>query len=606
MARIRILPDVLANKIAAGEIVERPASVVKELVENALDAAAGFIEIEVLVGGKRRIRVRDDGLGMGRDDALLAFEHHATSKISELSDLDHLSTLGFRGEALPSIASVSRLTLKTVEQVSDTTTPAGTQVEISGGVLQAVRDVAWARGTDITVEDLFFNVPARKKFLKTVTTELGHVTRQVTHFALAYPEVHFNFRQGSELTFDFPPVGSLRERIFQVFGDKFLGNLVEVDHSLGPLRVYGYASLPHHQRGTRNTQYFYVNRRTVQDRVLSQATQQFYRPLLPQGVFPIVFFFVEVPTEEIDINVHPRKTEVRFRDSSAVFLLVRSALEGAISTHPILDTGGAGPTAPFGPPTSRPGVPETPWHYNAMLAGADIRQEQLHYEPADRGRAAAPHRIDAPAETDAVLHGAIAVEPASAISSPKPLGQFLESFIVAADRQQILIVDQHVAHERVLYESILEELQSGRVAIQQLLLPQTIELSPEQKTLLSELLPELARSGFEVEPFGGNTLVIKAVPAAAAHLDAQWLVAGILDSLAEEGGQAPLQTVQDRIAASIACRAAIKVNTPLAPEKMQWLLDALYQTRNPTTCPHGRPIVLRLGTYEVLKGFKRI
>lgn len=598
MPRIRVLPDILANKIAAGEIVERPASVVKELVENALDAGGQSIEIEVLAGGKQRIAVRDDGIGMSRDDALLAFKHHATSKISELSDLDHLDTLGFRGEALPSIASVSRLTLKTVECLVGLPPSAGTELRIEGGVQQSVREIAWPRGTEIIVEDLFFNVPARKKFLKTVTTELGHITRQITHYGLAYPERHFRFTQGTQATFDLAPAGSLRERIFQIFGERFLDNLVEVDTRVGSLRVFGFVSLPHEQRGTRNTQYYFVNQRVVRDRILAQAAQQFYRPLLPQGVFPVVLLFLEIPPEEVDVNVHPSKIEVRFRDSSSVFLLIRAGLDRAISSGQPVETGSVGPAALFRAPESTQRAHGEPWQYHAMLAGPDRRQEALRY----------PSLSPTPSEaaTVSMLHGSIAIESAEEISQPRPLGQFLESFIVAADRQQIFIVDQHVAHERVLYESVLEELQSGHVTRQQLLIPETVELSLEQKALLPELLPELERNGFEVEPFGGNTIVVKAVPASAGQVDLNVLLRDIVDAVGGEGDAPSLEQIQDRVAASIACRAAIKVNTPLALEKMQWLLDALFKTKNPTTCPHGRPIILRMGTYDVLKSFKRI
>ncbi len=329
MSRIRVLPEILANKIAAGEIVERPASVVKELVENALDAGARTLSLTIEAGGKKRISVRDDGEGMTQDDAILAFEHHATSKLQSVEDLAAISTLGFRGEALPSIASISRLTLRTRSESAPVSSP-GTEVEIHGGTIRSVREITWDRGSEITVRDLFFNVPARRKFLRSHETEMGHITRLVTHYALAHPEMRVTLESENRTVIDVVAVPSLKERIYQLFGDKYLQQLLPVEGVAGEIRVRGFASKPNEQRTNAYSQFFYVNRRMVRDKVMTSAVRQAYAHILPASAFPVIFLFIELPFDQVDVNVHPAKTEVRFRESSLVHGLVRNSIQRAL------------------------------------------------------------------------------------------------------------------------------------------------------------------------------------------------------------------------------------------------------------------------------------
>ena len=334
MNKIRVLPEILANKIAAGEIVERPASVVKELIENSIDAGSRSIHVTTQSGGKRLISIRDDGAGMSQDDAILAFEHHATSKLETAEDLNSIATLGFRGEALPSIASISRLTLRT--RPDDSEAVSGTELEIQGGVLRSVKPVSWDRGTEIVVRDLFFNVPARRKFLKTDDTESGHIARHVTHYALAHPEIRFTLQSGDRILLDTVAVSTVKERVYQLFGDGYLDNMIELSGASGPVQVHGFSSRPHEQRSNAYSQYFYVNRRMVRDKVITGAVRQAYRRCMPAAVYPVVILFLELPYDQVDVNAHPAKTEIRFHNQRSVFNLVQETIERALSHNAIV------------------------------------------------------------------------------------------------------------------------------------------------------------------------------------------------------------------------------------------------------------------------------
>ena len=665
MSIIHILPEAVANKIAAGEVVERPASVVKELVENSLDAGAGQVQVSVEAGGKRLIRVVDDGCGMSHDDALLAFERHATSKIRSAEDLFEISTLGFRGEALPSVAAVSRLVLET-RHASESS---GTRLELAGGKLRDVKEVAWAGGTRVEVRDLFYNTPARRKFLKSESTELGHIASLVTHYALAHPEKSFRLVSLSNEILNVTPVSSLRERVYQVMGAQTLEQLVEIapverrlmfqpvldseeegeNSSDAPLlRVFGFTSRPEVHKLNRNNIYFFVNRRLVRDRLILHAITEAYRNILPALVFPVALIFLELPAAEVDVNVHPSKVEVRFHHSGFVHDLVRDSLRQAlvaarpVAAFPIaksrrgmpLDTeaaevaekleeepapgqGARRPrmgapwqdrtgTPPYGPKPSGGGPwrAPTPPAFSLSPPRPEPWTERLPLEAALAPYAPALPRSDAHLADRQAAPSAIAA-PGELPADLQPLGQVQESFIVATNNDGLWIVDQHAAHERVLFDRHVRMRQEKKVAVQRLLVPIILELRAEQQVTYQEIAQELAANGFEVEPFGQRTIAIKAAPAETRADDVGDLVREILDNARQEGRTVSLDLLRNKIAASVSCHAAIKVNMSLDKSKMDWLLQALAKTECPMTCPHGRPTVLRYGMKDLQKAFKR-
>jgi len=647
MSIIRILPEAVANKIAAGEVVERPASVVKELLENSLDAGAGRVEITVEGGGKRLIRIVDDGQGMTHDDALLAFERHATSKIRTAEDLFEISTLGFRGEALPSIAAVSRLLLETRHASEN----AGTRVEIAGGKLRDVKEVAWPQGTSIEVRDLFHNTPARRKFLKSESTELGHIATLVTHYALAHPEKSFRLASLTNEILNVAPVESHRERLYQVMGGQTLEQLLEIApverRVLGPalaeageaepfenaplVRVQGFVSRPDVQKLNRNNIYFFVNRRLVRDRLILHAITEAYRNILPSNVFPVALIFLELPPAEVDVNVHPSKIEVRFRHGSFMHDLVRDSIrQTLLSTRPVAAFPMSRSAPPAGlaveaadvadkmaeePPLMRgaaaPPEPGRPW---PRPGGGGFELSSPRPEPrAQRlplDAALAPYAPVAPSAGPAFdLPGAGAAASLAPRELPvdlEPLGQVQESFIVATNSEGLWIVDQHAAHERVLFDRHVRLRQERKVEVQRLLMPIILELKPEQQVTYQTIADELVANGFEVDPFGQRTVAIKTAPAEISADEVEKLMLEILDDVNQEGPSVSLDVLRGRIAASISCHAAVKVNMALERSKMQWLLQALGRTDCPMTCPHGRPTVLRYGMKELMKAFKRI
>ncbi len=615
MSKIRVLPEILANKIAAGEIVERPASVVKELMENAIDADARSIEVVIESGGKRSIEVRDDGGGMTQDDAILAFEHHATSKIQTAEDLACISTLGFRGEALPSVASISRLTLRT-RASSDESGDAGSEIQIQGGTLRSVKAISWDRGTEVTVRDLFFNVPARRKFLKSNETELAHITRLVTHYALAHPGLRFRLRSEGRSLIDASPVHTLRERTCQLFGESFLENLVELSGQSGTTRVHGLTSKPHEQRTNAYSQFFYVNRRMVRDKVITSAVRQAYRNVIPASAYPVTLLFVELPFDEVDVNAHPAKTEIRFRQQNQVHDLIRETIQKALvlgKSIPVYehrpDAWGASAESriPIGTPDAWASASRI--DSSAPTGSPDPFQRAFNYPFREIAQVPSVPSLDHAAmhmRAD-MLFGAPteSVQPFHA-AGIRVLGQLQESYIIACDSLGLLIVDQHVAHERILYEKFAAAIQGSNVETQGLLVPLTLEMAPHQMVTLDRILPELNTDGFQVEKFGGNTVLVRSVPAVAKDEDIRQLVAEILEGIESEDRTIDVARIRDRIAVSTACRAAIKVHMPLTHEKMRWLLDELSLTRIPTNCPHGRPIILRFSLYEIERNFGRI
>lgn len=652
MGRIHVLSEAVANKIAAGEVVERPASVVKELLENSLDAGATRIKIQVEAGGKKLIQITDNGCGMVRDDALLAFERHATSKIKNADDLLHVATLGFRGEALPSIASVSRLRLET-RAAED---PAGTIIEIGGGKIFKVEEAGLPEGTSITVRDLFFNTPARKKFLKSESTELSHIASLVTHYALAHPEKHFELHSATNAMLVAPPVASSSERVYQVFGRETLDQLIaiaslqpleriglpqpppwrrsEEDEELparepGELRVHGFISKPEIQKLNRNSIYVFVNGRLIRDRLIQHALTEAYRNIMPPTVYPVVLLFLELPGGEVDVNVHPSKTEVRFRQQTAVHDFVRDSVRAAlIKTRPVpqfvTEMTARATATPALSPGATPPVDISSWR-SAHAPEAFTLQAPVPPPETERFQFGA-QGIDVEANAAAALAAAPATElvrddgctPAataepepstdlgSSLASMKPLGQIRESFILAVNYDGLWIIDQHVAHERVLFERILKQRAVQKVESQRLLMPLVLELTPAQQAVFSEISDELNRNGFEAEPFGTRSIAVKVAPAAIEATRVEHLLHEILDQISREEQVFNLDKVRARIAASIACHAAIKVNMPLEQNKMEWLLGELAKTECPMSCPHGRPVVLRYSIKDIQKAFKRI
>ena len=720
MGRIRILSDQVANQIAAGEVVERPASVVKELLENSLDAGATRIRVDVEAGGRKLIRISDNGHGMVRDDALLCFERHATSKLRTSDDLLSISTLGFRGEALPSIASVARVTLETRAGTAagtggESAAPledAGTVIEISGGNILRADPAGVPVGTTITVRDLFFNTPARRKFLKSEPTELAHIAALVTHYALAHPERHFELHTATQALLVAPAVGSSSDRLFQIFGRDTSGLMLPLAAELsfrhgglpepppwkrepdyqapdpGFFRISGFVSKPELQKLNRNSIYIFVNHRLIRDRLVLHSLTEAYRNIIPPTSFPVVLLFLDLPPEEVDVNVHPAKTEVRFRQPAFIhdFLrdTVRTALiqarpaasftsalhggpsdlastlnidvsplpgepspdrnasrprnpaaqNGSLWTNGTLYRPGASPLAGIDRPVFDPQLAPTTW------GGGPYGNGQSEADPEDHDTVpftlAAPQlppatgrlTLDAalpiavgypdPHTSGPQVHPAQDPEPMpafggsphladtlAALSTLKPLGQLRDSFILATNEEGLWIIDQHVAHERILFEKVMRERTIENVQRQRLLMPLLVELLPAQMVRFAELAEEFDRNGFEAEPFGPRTLAIKAAPVGLEGRELELTLEDLLSAPSPDGQTENADTRRRRIAASIACHAAIKINTPLEPTKIAWLLEALARTEHPTSCPHGRPIALRYSHRDISRAFQR-
>ena len=668
MGRIRILSDQVANQIAAGEVVERPASVVKELLENSIDAGATRIRVEVEAGGRKLIRIVDNGSGMVRDDALLAFERHATSKLRTSDDLLSIATLGFRGEALPSIASVARVHLETRAAEDD----AGTVIEIAGGTILRVEDAGLPVGTTIAVKDLFYNTPARRKFLKSEQTELAHIAALVTHYALAHPEKHFELHSATQALLVAAGVPHAADRMFQIFGRETTGLMLptaaELDFARaglpepppwkreedyvapdpGYIRVSGFVSKPELQKLNRNSVYVFVNQRLIRDRLVLHALTEAYRNIIPPTSFPVVLLFLEMPPQEVDVNVHPAKTEVRFRQPSFVHDFIRdtvrttlvqarpaasfmAAVEGSASPSLLLDVSPlpGGPEAFLGP--NRPQSEGDPSH-----GDVDFFRLKSPVVPASPGRlefAGAPLAVgyDEPVSAEDPLLG---LKPAAGYEAPTPtirndrwnegsrpmvepegtleslgslksLGQIRDSFILAVNEEGLWIVDQHVAHERILFERVMREREVEQVQRQRLLMPLLVDLLPAQMVAFAEIAAELERNGFEVEPFGPRTLAVKAAPVGLEGRELEQMLEEVLSVTDREQQSENADTRRRRIAASIACHAAVKINMPLDSAKIDWLLTELAKTEHPTSCPHGRPIALRYSHKDIQRAFQR-
>ena len=578
MKRIQVLPGDLANQIAAGEVIERPASVIKELVENSIDAGARRISIAIEFGGKKRIHVEDDGEGMGPEDARLAVERHATSKIRRAEDLEGIATLGFRGEALPSIASVAHVVLRSRARGSDS----GTEIRINGGAVASVTEVGMSEGTSLEVADLFYNLPARRKFLKSDGAESAQVSRVVTQLALCYPEIGFTLASAGRKVLQCPPVGALRDRLYQLYGER--NDLIEVRRDGGDVKIFGYVAALAEQGPTRGPQNVFVNRRIVKDRTIAHAIIDAYSVASIKERSPVVHLFISMPHTAVDVNVHPTKAEVRFRDQSHIHEVLRRTLGDALGRGPApeLQLESSGPhqaiptTLPL--PAAYPGTFPSRWTTGAG-APSDLRT-LASSTPSGRG--------------------------ASALRPMIALGQFRDTFIIAVDDEGIAIVDQHVAHERVLFERIVERLTTGNLESQRLLEPMLIDLPVAARQALVARVAELARMGCELEEFGGEAVRVVAVPALLRREECEAAIRALANDLEGLDRGSRVDEALKRIAATMACHAAVKANDPLTAEKMAHILEELRETAYSTICPHGRPVMLRLTRREVERNFQRI
>lgn len=597
--RIRRLAPELANQIAAGEVVERPASAVKELVENAVDAGARRIHITMEFGGKKLLVVEDDGEGMSRADAELAIERHATSKIAHASDLAAIRTLGFRGEALPSIASVSRFRLRTRPRGE----LSGTEIVVEAGVVASIREVGAPEGTRVEVGELFFNLPARRKFLKADTAEAAQVSRLVTQLALGYHEVGFVLKSGERPLIEAPPAGSIEERFYQIYGER--PDLVRVHKDAAGMTVRGFVAALAEQGPVRGPQHVFVNGRIVRDRTITHAIQQAYSVATIKERSPEVHLFIGVPADRVDVNVHPTKAEVRFLDQGLVHEVLRRAVIDALGAT-------AAPELVLAPAlphlTSAPGALPLGFGGAAPVPSPFARLQPEGGAPAlaDPGGApqgAAPGAWPPPQQMTTTA-GRESV--GTLIRPMTPLGQFRNTFILAVDDEGIAIIDQHVAHERILFEQFSERLTTRTIESQRLLSPIVLDLSAGEHQTLLQHRDALGRFGFELEDFGASSVRVSAVPALldlARSEEALRAVAGDLDGLAPGAG---INEALRQMAATMACHAAVKANDPLTREKMQYLLDQLRLTEHSSVCPHGRPVVLRLTRREIEKSFERI
>lgn len=597
MGRIHLLDPFVIDRIAAGEVVERPASVIKELVENSLDAGARRVSVQLEAAGIGLIEVVDDGHGMDAGDVELAFAQHATSKVATLDDLDGIATMGFRGEALASIASVSRIELTT-----GTGDGPGVRIKMDGGERRHVEHVAWPRGTTVRVTDLFFNTPARRKNLKKPTTELRQASQTMTDYALCRPDIYIGLAHGKRTLMAVPPAATLADRIHHVLGAEVGSHWLPVEGHSGSLSIHGGITDPEHQRPNRNEIRWFVNERPVSDYRLAHALVSAYESLLDHRRFPVSAIFLELPVEDVDVNVHPRKAEVRFANPSAVYRAVRNAVRESLARHlpPVKilprdvrsPVGGPGGSADVG--TAAGGTDAPPYAAGTLLG-------ESHQLPVDDWIVAQ----GTPVAGDDLATPSAGGEISGTAGSIRPLAQYDNTYIVAADRKGLLVIDQHVAHERVLYEQVLAQIEARAVEAQHLLVPEMIELSAGDAVVVEAQRDLLESLGFALEPFGGNTWAVRTAPAILGHRDLGEMVRALIASLEQGAGPEALDDVRREMAASIACHAAVRANHPLTREEMVRLIADLERCESPTRCPHGRPILVRIDHDELLRRLKR-
>jgi len=593
MGSINRLPPGLANQIAAGEVVERPASVVKELVENSIDAGSRRIIVTLEFGGKRLIRVEDDGIGMSSEDALLAIERHATSKVGRLEDLNAIATLGFRGEALPSVASVSHLLLRT----RSSGTSHGVEVRVDGGGEPVITETGIREGTAVEVRDLFFNVPARRKFLKSDGAETSHISRAMTQMALGYCGVGFTLVSGRRTLIDCPPVASFPERFYQVYGERT--DLVSVEKQAAGIRLFGFVAALAEQGPTRGAQHVFVNGRMVKDKTIAHAVIEAYSQASIKPRSPEIHLFLEIPHDRVDVNVHPTKAEVRFLEQSLVHELVRRGMADALGQEAVP---AIIPNLPSGISGREPQPRSIPGVVSGMAAASRWGPvTDVFRQPEKVGTV--------PSFEGSLLHSELGTTDrgdVGATSSLIPLGQFRDTFIVAVDNDGVVIIDQHVAHERILFEQVMGRLTAGALESQRLLEPLVVELPPASQDALAEHTESLTRLGFEVDSFGGDSVRIAAAPNLLVASSCERAVRALADDLEGLDKGSDVDEALRQIAATTACHAAVKANDRLTVEKMTYLLQELKRTAYSTVCPHGRPVLLRLSRHQLEKSFDRI
>jgi len=669
MNRIRLLPEHVANQIAAGEVVERPASVVKELVENALDAGATRVTVEVQAGGRSLIRVTDDGTGMTRDDALMCLERHATSKIQRAEDLSAISTMGFRGEALPSIASVSRMAITTRERESDS--PAATQIIIHGGKMLEVKEAGAPHGTSMEVRQLFYNLPARRKFLRSEETEYAHIHHYLTLAALAHPHVGFTFLKDGRTVWQLPPVvtdkkpdahlTALRERMRALFGDEqkllpveFEAELTETatpdegetdilhdaptpEPSQRRFRLWGFIGQPGVSRSTREDQHIFVNKRPVENRGLNFALVEGYHTALMKGRYPVCCLFLEIDPAAVDVNIHPAKREVKFHDERTVRRLTAQAIREVLvrfnvptASHIQLVTAAEPTSLPTATtptlPTEPPELPSFTPLTGTALSGWPKRTAE--FAPTNRGEVSTPKsapeievafakgtdlsRLTSAATEEKVAPRSAFPVPHSEVPTPllnvplRLVGVVGRLYVVLESDRGMVLMDQHAAHERILFEQMLNRLESGDVPSQRLLLPETVELSVRDAHFLREQLGVLARLGVGLSEFGERTFLLDSLPPMVKAADPRRFVLELIDELKSAGQQVNSQRLGEHTIAKTVCRHAVKANDPLAGPELENLVNDLRQCAMPYTCPHGRPTLIEMNYRELEKKFGRL
>lgn len=590
MARIKVLPAEVAQKIAAGEVVERPVSVVKELVENSLDAGATEIKIELVDGGKKLIRLQDNGCGLSQEDVALCFKRHATSKLEKEEDLEKIATLGFRGEALASISAVSRLTLKTFNGEGDR----GYEVEREGDKLIRFLETGFPRGTMVEVRDLFFNLPARRKFLRGERSELNLITGFVTQAALAFPGVKFVLVHNNRQVINCPGVSNLEERVYQLYGRQALDGLMAVGYEENGYRLSGLASRPFTGRPDRQHQLFFVNRRPVKDRVLSAALTQAYLGMLDRQKNPECFLFLDLPYELVDVNVHPAKAEIRFKEPQEVFRLILRGVELAARSESLIKPVMIGESSRKKEKGTEKETSDLELNLREKEAGEEKegkeRDEAIQAQARESQAWKSGQKWQQPDGTQQV-----AEMPAGERPGRRVLGQYLNAYLVVVSEEGLMIIDQHNAHERILFEKFKRLDAENGWASRQMLFPQVLELSPEEVLRLEELQEELATMGFELEPMGERSYALRAFPEVFDEVRAAEILRGLLNGVGPER----LKDKRDRMLATMACKAAIKAGQPLSQAEMEFLARELFQTRQPGVCPHGRPIIVEISREKI-------
>ncbi|MCA9230747.1 MAG: DNA mismatch repair endonuclease MutL [Planctomycetales bacterium] len=620
MPDIRQLPTSVVNKIAAGEVIERPASVVKELLENSLDAGATRIDIAVEKGGADLIRITDNGCGIAADQLLLAVATHATSKIADADDLFRVQTLGFRGEALASIAEVSRLVLRSRPADCE----AGAELEVVGGQADPIRPVGCPVGTSIEVCQLFYNTPVRHKFMRTTQTEMGHVSEAVSRLALANPAIHFSLAHGGRLLHDLPPVEDLRDRVAALYGQEISENLIEVTGRDDEISLHGYVANPTHSRGNNRMQYLFLNGRCIRDRSLQHALGEAYRGLLLTGRYPICFLHLKMPPAMVDVNVHPSKAEVRFQDGGRIYSQLLGALRSKFLTTDLVARG-AVPTQSTGSEDDAASTPARSEMFD--WAKQQLRQPSqglAEFKPFPSGGVSATgdssalrlHSVslpglqaegepDRPFQAESFHRADSSVRPPAAHFVPRAL-QIHDRYLVVENEEGLEVIDQHALHERILYELLREKVLAGSLESQRLLVPEPIDLAGNEAALILENRELLSQIGLEVEAFGGETVLVSAYPAMLANFSPHEVLHSLVEQLSAEGKRPEPRDLLDDLMHMIACKAAVKYGDRLTPEEVESLLDQRHRAQDHHHCPHGRPTALVFTREQLDRQFKRI